>query len=187
MQLLQLLVLTNVPPHLVPASAAPLFDDLKKSPGFAVRKYSVTVAVQAEPASTGRSRLCCCLLVYNLADNACRRSPAGETVTISAAGRRMAIGSPSSIMGGAFSRSIWDKITEPFIWRINPAPGGRAAPGLGWPCANGIADLHGTPCLTFDSQGGQGPTVTLCLSVVGEAKRKGRRCMKLSNTACPVW
>ena len=72
MQLLQLLVLTNVPPTLVPVSAAPLFDDLKKSLRFLSEKYSVTVAVQAEPALVRAEPSLLLSLVYNLADNACK-------------------------------------------------------------------------------------------------------------------
>ena len=172
MQLLQLLVLTNVPPTLVPVSAAPLFDDLKKSLRFLSEKYSVTVAVQAEPALVRAEPSLLLSLVYNLADNACKASPAGETVTIS--GRWEADGYRIAVVdhGRGIPAEHLDKITEPFYMEDKSRARRQGGAGLGLALCKRIADLHGTR-LTFDSQAGRGTTVTLCLSVVGEAEEKG--------------
>ena len=172
MQLLQLLVLTNVPPTLVPVSAAPLFDDLKKSLRFLSEKYSVTVAVQAEPALVRAEPSLLLSLVYNLADNACKASPAGETVTIS--GRWEADDYRIAVVdhGRGIPAEHLDKITEPFYMEDKSRARRQGGAGLGLSLCKRIADLHGTR-LTFDSQAGRGTTVTLCLSVVEEAEEKG--------------
>ena len=65
-----------------------------------------------------------------------------------------------------------DKITEPFYMEDKSRARRQGGAGLGLALCKRIADLHGTR-LTFDSQAGRGTTVTLCLSVVGEAEEKG--------------
>lgn len=136
-QLLQLLVLTNVPPTLVRAEPSLLLS-----------------------------------LVYNLADNACKASPAGETVTIS--GRWEADDYRIAVVdhGRGIPAEHLDKITEPFYMEDKSRARRQGGAGLGLALCKRIADLHGTR-LTFDSQAGRGTTVTLCLSVVEEAEEKG--------------
>lgn len=76
--------------------------------------------------------------MYNLADNACKASPAGETVTIS--GRWEADGYRIAVVdhGRGIPAEHLDKITEPFYMEDKSRARRQAAPGLGWPCANGL-------------------------------------------------
>ena len=167
MQLLQLLVLTNVPPALVPVSTAPLFDDLKKSLRFLSEKYGVTAAIQAEPALVEAEPSLLLSLVYNLVDNACKASPAGETVTIS--GRWEADGYRIAVVdhGCGIPAEHLDKITEPFYMEDKSRARQQGGAGLGLALCKRIADLHGAR-LTFDSQAGRGTMVTFCLSAAGK-------------------
>ena len=132
----------------------------------------MTVAVQAEPALVRAEPSLLLSLVYNLADNACKASPAGETVTIS--GRWEADDYRIAVVdhGRGIPAEHLDKITEPFYMEDKSRARRQGGAGLGLALCKRIADLHGTR-LTFDSQAGRGTTVTLCLSVVEEAEEKG--------------
>ena len=107
-----------------------------------------------------------------LHDNACKASPAGETVTIS--GRWEADDYRIAVVdhGRGIPAEHLDKITEPFYMEDKSRARRQGGAGLGLALCKRIADLHGTR-LTFDSQAGRGTTVTLCLSVVEEAEEKG--------------
>lgn len=167
MQLLDILVLKNSSVKLSPVCSETFFDNLKASLRFLSQKYGVAIKVQTEPAFFNAEPTLLPSLLYNLTDNACKASPAGETVTVSGKNSNGHYTITVSDNGCGISKENLDKIMEPFYMEDKSRSRKQGSAGLGLALCRQIAELHGTS-LSFESEAGHGTVVTFRLETVNE-------------------
>lgn len=158
MRLLDIIVLGNESPALIPVHVEPLFEAIRQSLQFLLKKYRIRLQLYAEPAVVSAEPVLLQSLLYNLIDNACKASPADETVTVR--GRNIEEGYLITVIdhGRGIPKESLQKITEPFYMEDKSRTRGQGGAGLGLALCKRIAELHGTS-LTFSSTLGQGTSV----------------------------
>lgn len=162
MKLLELIVLKNETITLQRLDVGALFDRFRESLRFLEQKYGVTVGFEIEPAAVRAEPTLLLSLLYNLADNACRASATGGTVTIAGENRGGQYLVSVADHGCGISKKNLDRITEPFFMEDKSRSRKQGGAGLGLALCKQIAALHQT-ALTFDSAVGIGTTVTFAL------------------------
>ena len=141
----------------------PLFEAIRQSLQFLLKKYRIRLQLYAEPAVVSAEPVLLQSLLYNLIDNACKASPADETVTVR--GRNIEEGYLITVIdhGRGIPKESLQKITEPFYMEDKSRTRGQGGAGLGLALCKRIAELHGTS-LTFSSTLGQGTSVAFTLA-----------------------
>lgn len=171
MRLLDLIVLKNEAAVLSPIHTEMLFESLRASLRFLPQKYGVSVNLQTEPAVICAELTLLLSLLYNLADNACKASPKGETVricgTADGAWYRISVAD----RGCGIPEQSLERITEPFYMEDKSRSRGQGGAGLGLALSKRIAELHQTR-LVFDSAVGCGTTVSIKLKLELEEKKE---------------
>jgi two-component system heavy metal sensor histidine kinase CusS len=114
---------------------------------------------QAVPAAANASGICRLLTI--LVDNALKRTPAGGTVTVSAAARDGGAMLMVADTGEGIAADALPHIFERF-YRSDPARGGGSGFGLGLSIAQAIAQAHGTE-IAVESAPGAGARFWLTL------------------------
>lgn len=179
MQLLDILVLKNSSITLSPISSEVFFNSLEASLRFLSEKYGVTVNMQAEPALVYAEPVLLPSLLYNLADNACKASPAGETVIISGKNSGGYYTITVSDNGCGISKENLNKIMEPFYMEDKSRSRKQGGAGLGLALCKQIAELHGTSLL-FKSEAGCGTAVTFKLKTEkGDCTKQDKEALTL--------
>lgn len=159
MALLDMIVLNNEPVSLVPLSSGELAHNLRTSLRFLSEKYGVEIQLQMESALIRGEPVLLLSLLYNLTDNACKASGAGDAVLLSGAVRHGCYLLSITDHGHGISKEHLDKITEPFYREDKSRSRKLGGAGLGLALCRRIAHLHHTD-LFFDSIPGQGTVVT---------------------------
>lgn len=112
-------------------------------------------ALRADPMRLGQ-------ILINLVSNAIKFTPAGGTVTISAAQEPDAVVLRVSDTGTGMTGEEAARVVEPFVQVDNPLNRGRGGTGLGLSICRELAVLHGGS-LGIESAPGAGTTVTVRL------------------------
>lgn len=101
-------------------------------------------------------------VLINLVSNAIKFTPAGGTVTVSAAVEADAVAVRVADTGTGMTAEEAVRVMEPFVQADNPLNRGRGGTGLGLSICRELAALHGGS-LSIDSAPGVGTTVTVRL------------------------
>lgn len=171
MRLLDLIVLKNGTAVLSPIHTEMLFESLRASLRFLPQKYGVSVNLQAEPAVICAELTLLLSLLYNLADNACKASPKGETVRICGTADGEWYRISVADRGCGIPEQSLERITEPFYMEDKSRSRGQGGAGLGLALSKRIAEMHQTR-LVFDSAVGCGTTVSIKLKLELEEKKE---------------
>lgn len=105
-------------------------------------------------------------VIANLVGNASRATPAGGSITITAARHGELVAISVADTGSGIPREDLPRIFEPFV-QVPGAPGGGA--GLGLTISRRIVEAHGGQ-LTVQSEPGTGSTFTFTVPIAGGAR-----------------
>ncbi len=162
MQLLDIMVLEKTEVAFCSVQTKALFADVEQAVRFLPQKYGVKIKLQVQPQKISAEPALLLSLLYNLTDNACKASAAGQEVLVS--GRVQ--GENYVFLVQDFGRGIapenLDRITQPFFMEDKSRARKQGGAGLGLALCHRIALVHNTQ-LEFNSTLGQGTTVRLVL------------------------
>lgn len=165
LHLLNMIVVRNKDIELVNKQADDFFNDIKKSLYFTMEKYGLLLSVSAESACLKIEPMLIKTVILNLAENACKASEKGQTVTIMGAlknGKYLV-----SVMdnGCGISQEELPRITEAFYMVDKSRARAKGSAGLGLALCKEILSLHNTE-MKIVSTPDKGTTVSFALEVI---------------------
>ena len=160
--LLDLFALERAEPQLAPIQAQALARSVASSANYLMTQSHLELRLSVEPGSFHGEPNLLKTLLYNLLDNARKASEAGSSVEL--LGRTTPRGYLFQVVdhGRGIPPEALERITEPFYMVDKSRARAQGGAGLGLALCQRIAAAHGA-CLRFDSQEGEGTTVSLIL------------------------
>jgi two-component system, NtrC family, sensor histidine kinase KinB len=159
-----------VTPQLLPVRPSTLIAQAVEPLRLQVEARGIALAVDASPdlplVDADRSQIE--RVIGNLVTNAMRATPAGGSITVTAARRGDEVAIAVTDTGAGIPRDYLARIFEPFV-QVAHASGGGA--GLGLTISRRIVEGHGGR-LTVQSEPGRGSTFTFTVRLAGERQGK---------------
>ncbi len=167
MQLLELIVTENEEPKMEPVSLLYIEKSLKETLAFSAQKYSVKLSTGFCDCRVVANDELLLSLIYNLADNAFKASPANSEVRVYTALEGSVVRITVEDKGHGIAPEHIKHITEPFYREDRSRSRKNGGAGIGLALCKEICRLHKTELL-IESQKGKGTKVSFCLAVCKE-------------------
>ena len=158
--LLDLFALEKAAPQMQPVDMQELLEAVAARSRVSLAEKGLTIQVTAEPALLQVEPTLLHTLFYNLLDNARKASPPGSTLEL--LGQAASTGYRVQVRdhGRGIPPEAIARLTEPFYMVDKSRSRAEGGAGLGLALCRRIAQVHGGT-LTFESQEGEGTTVTV--------------------------
>lgn len=171
MQLLELFVVEKDKADMQRIDMESFFEDLSLSLRFLSEKYQVDINLKTDSMIMEAEPSLLYSLFYNLADNACKASNAGQIVEISAVSNDDGCRIRVQDFGRGIEEEHIKNITEPFYMEDKSRSRSQGGAGLGLALCKKIIDLHGGT-LDIKSTLGKGTIVVLVFPRVQNTKEE---------------
>lgn len=165
MQLLELFVMEKNEPDMQKMDMENFFKELSLSMRFLSEKYGIDINLNTEPMVITAEPSLMYSLFYNLTDNACKASKAGQSVEITAMEREDVCSVSIRDFGRGISEEHLKEVTEPFYMEDKSRSRSQGGAGLGLALCKKIIDVHGGT-LDIESAVGKGTTVHFTLPLL---------------------
>lgn len=164
LHLLNLIVVRNKEIEFTCKQSNELFDDIEKSLRFTMEKYGLQLIVTVENVLLRLEPMLIKTVILNLAENACKASEEGQTVTVSGKLQNKRFLITVSDNGCGIPSEEISRVTEAFYMVDKSRARANGSAGLGLALCQEILSLHRTS-LDIKSTQGKGTTVSFSLEV----------------------
>ncbi len=162
MRLLDVLVLENSNPDMHQIDVENFWEEVKTTCNILGDKYHVNILIETESFYAVAEQTLLLSLFYNLIDNACKASEAGENIYVVSKKIENRWITSVQDFGCGIGKEHLDDVTEPFYMEDKSRSRSRGGAGLGLTLCGKIVDMHQGE-MHIKSIKGEGTTITIGL------------------------